>query len=265
MKTYTRPPLPFQGNKYRWYRPIIDLAKRLPRGATVVDVFGGSGFLSHVIKQARPDCRVIWNDYDDYMWRLHHIPETNVQIQEGLRILSGYPTLTRVVGEFGRELRDYFSAIDSQGRQDWLTISSRFAYPLDYWHTWDGGEGKLLYSHDTSDNSFIPYSAAGYLAGVVRVREDWHTLCARVPANAVLILDPPYPDTDTGGYLSGAAKNENIELLHMCGERPKAFFSTRKFANAVLDKAFFRRPVVLKRSTHSVAKNKWDEILIIDL
>ncbi len=50
-------------------------------GWTIVDVFGGSGLLSHVAKRLKPKAKVIYNDFDGYVERLNHINETN-QLRE---------------------------------------------------------------------------------------------------------------------------------------------------------------------------------------
>lgn len=45
-------------------------------GWTIVDVFGGSGLLSHTVKRIKPKARVIYNDFDGYSERLKHIDDT---------------------------------------------------------------------------------------------------------------------------------------------------------------------------------------------
>ena len=44
-----------------------------------VDLFGGSGLLSHITKCVRTDATVVYNDFDNYRCRLVNIPATNVR------------------------------------------------------------------------------------------------------------------------------------------------------------------------------------------
>lgn len=37
-----------------------------PNGSIIVDVFGGSGILSHLFSILYPNCTIIYNDYDYY-------------------------------------------------------------------------------------------------------------------------------------------------------------------------------------------------------
>lgn len=67
---YTSAPLPFQGQKRRFIGEFRKALSRFPDAATFVDLFGGSGLLSHVAKRERPDARLIYNDFDDFHLRL---------------------------------------------------------------------------------------------------------------------------------------------------------------------------------------------------
>ena len=60
MKKFVNAPLPFQGQKRRFIRQLEEMANGQAEGAVFVDLFGGSGLVSHTIKRARPDCRVIY-------------------------------------------------------------------------------------------------------------------------------------------------------------------------------------------------------------
>ena len=77
MKNYSQSPLPFQGQKRKFVKHFKETLKGFPNNATYVDLFGGSGLLSHTIKQEKPLARVIWNDYDNFAHRLECIPITN--------------------------------------------------------------------------------------------------------------------------------------------------------------------------------------------
>lgn len=56
-----------------------------------IDCFGGSGLISHNIKQWYPSNRVIWNDYDNYQERLNHLDTTEQLRQEMAKIINDTP------------------------------------------------------------------------------------------------------------------------------------------------------------------------------
>lgn len=58
-------------------REFIKVLKQYPEDTVFVDLFGGSGLLSHITKCQKPNATVIYNDFDGYRNRLQHIPQTN--------------------------------------------------------------------------------------------------------------------------------------------------------------------------------------------
>ena len=65
------------GQKRRFIKDFRRILKRFDDVTAIVDLFGGSGILSHVAKHERPDIRVVYNDYDYYCDRLGHVETTN--------------------------------------------------------------------------------------------------------------------------------------------------------------------------------------------
>lgn len=53
-----------------------------------VDLFGGSGLLSRMVKDARPDAKVIYNDFDGFCKRIENIPRTNALLADFRKILK---------------------------------------------------------------------------------------------------------------------------------------------------------------------------------
>lgn len=76
-KQYFSAPLPFQGQKRMFAKEYIKVLQQFPDSTTFVDLFGGSGLLSHIAKCQKPNSTVVYNDFDDYRLRLEHIPQTN--------------------------------------------------------------------------------------------------------------------------------------------------------------------------------------------
>lgn len=63
-------PLPFVGQKRMFAREFIKVLGQFPDSTVFVDLFGGSGLLSHITKCVRPDATVVYNDFDNYRCRL---------------------------------------------------------------------------------------------------------------------------------------------------------------------------------------------------
>lgn len=89
-----RAPLPFQGQKSKWFAQFSQVldrveqkAQQLNRPVCAVDVFGGSGLLSHWTKRLHPDFTVIYNDFDNYEDRIKHVHDVNLLLDEVHKIL----------------------------------------------------------------------------------------------------------------------------------------------------------------------------------
>lgn len=95
-KKYSKPPLPFYGNKSKIKNELLPIIKSLPDEQIYIDLFGGSFYLSHLIKTIKPSSVVICNDYDNYIKRLEKIPQTNSILEE---INSALDTSILTVGE----------------------------------------------------------------------------------------------------------------------------------------------------------------------
>lgn len=59
MKSYNQAPLPFQGQKRKFITEFKKDLKSFEDVQIVVDLFGGSGLLSHAAKEVLPNARVI--------------------------------------------------------------------------------------------------------------------------------------------------------------------------------------------------------------
>lgn len=80
-KTYSRAPLPFVGQKRMFVSEFKKILKHFDDKTIFVDLFGGSGLLSHITKRERPDAVVIYNDHDNYRGRLENIGRTNTLLE----------------------------------------------------------------------------------------------------------------------------------------------------------------------------------------
>lgn len=69
-KIFTKAPLPFMGQKRKFLKQFKPALVGFSPTATYVDLFGGSGLLSHTVKAVYPDAKVVYNDFDNYRERL---------------------------------------------------------------------------------------------------------------------------------------------------------------------------------------------------
>ena len=87
-KTYLSAPLPFVGQKRMFASRFIDIVSQYPSETVFVDLFGGSGLLSHIAKRCHPEARVIYNDFDNYRQRIDNIPKPNNLVKQIMEIVS---------------------------------------------------------------------------------------------------------------------------------------------------------------------------------
>jgi site-specific DNA-adenine methylase len=127
MKTYTSAPLPFQGQKRRHVKEFSKIIKSL-QPAVVIDLFGGSGLLSHLAKRASPKSRVIYNDYDNDCRRLEHIPQTNKLLSYFRELLHDYPKDARITGKMQEVILQKLVDENTNGYVDWITVSSSLMF-----------------------------------------------------------------------------------------------------------------------------------------
>ena len=217
-KAFRPPPLSFSGNKRFWAGELYDEAALLPAGATVWDCFGGSGVCARCVKDARPDCRVVWNDYDGYADRLLHIQETE-DLRRALVRVCGYEGCEETDGSRRRaplrgEVRDRVHALclshaqrygyfDGVSVRRWLSIGAIKA-PYD-----PNNPPSDLYARIPRGELAIA-AAQTWLDGLERVRCDFSELS--IKPGDYLILDPPFAATSCDEY-SG---RETLKILRHC-------------------------------------------------
>lgn len=229
MKNYNSAPLPFQGQKRMWVKELRSLLKSFPSDGTYVDLFGGSGLLSHTVKQMHPEARVIFNDYDHYMSRLEHIGDTNALIARMREIVQGVAPKERLSEERKRAILALVKSEEQRtGFVDYITLSSCVLFSGKYANDYNELSSNGFYNRVVLSD----YSCDGYLDGVEAVRYDYKELFARckdIP-KVVFIVDPPYLSTDCKSY-----KNVNywkikdyLDVLKVLEDTRFVFFTSEK-------------------------------------
>ena len=198
MHQYNAAPLPFQGQKRNFVRIYRDLLATLPDDAIFVDLFGGSGLLSHATRVAKPNATVVYNDYDNYRQRIAAIPTTNALLARIRPLVANVARHARIPDETRLTILDILQQADKQGYVDYITLSSSLLFSSKYATSLDGFIREQLY-HNVRRSD---YSAEGYLDGIEIASVDYRELFEQYKDNprAIFLLDPPYLSTDTTTY-----------------------------------------------------------------
>ena len=199
-KMYLSAPLPFVGQKRMFAKEFIKVLKQFPNSTVFVDLFGGSGLLSHIAKCVRPDATVVYNDFDNYRQRLSHIPATNMLLSDIRRIIERVPRNKRIT----RETRDkVFARIEKEEKErgyvDYITLSSSLLFSMKYVLNLEGMKKETLYN--VIRQTDYP-EAVDYLEGLTITSEDYKEVFERykdIP-DVVFLVDPPYLSTEVGTY-----------------------------------------------------------------
>ncbi len=203
-KTFTTAPLPFQGQKRNFIKPFCKALSELnPHGeiTTIVDLFGGSGLLSHTAKRHMPECLVIFNDFDDYHVRLANVENTNTIIAEIRAILGDHPRHERITGDYRRHIEAVLRHADAAGFVDYVTLSASLLFSGRYRVDLAGFLGETFYNQIKRND----YHVDGYLNGIEVVKCDYREFAARFQGrrDVLFLIDPPYLSTDASSYRAG--------------------------------------------------------------
>ena len=230
-KTFKQAPLPFIGQKRMFLKHVeIVLNKHIDgdgEGWTILDVFGGSGLLSHTAKQLKPKATVIYNDFDGYAERLNHIDDINRLRQIIFNYLHGIiPKNGRLSKEIKVEIinkiNEFNGYKDLNCLASWLLFSGQQVgsiealFAKDFWHC--------------VRQSDYP-TAEGYLDGIEIISESFHKLIPRYQNQdkVLLLLDPPYLCTRQESYKQATYFDliDFLRLIHLT-KPPYIFFSSTK-------------------------------------
>jgi len=200
MKNYNQAPLPFQGQKRRFQKEFKEALKGFKNAPMFVDLFGGSGLLSHWAKAQYPDATVIYNDYDNYNKRVANIERTNALLAQ-FRVILKDASVDKLIGNEAKQA--ILKAVKREEKQseyvDYITISSNLLFSMNYVLNYDDLAKQTMYNV-VRLNDYQP--APDYLEGVEVVSMDYRKLFDRWKhiTGVVFLLDPPYLSTDCGTY-----------------------------------------------------------------
>lgn len=225
-RKFTTAPLPFMGQKRNFLKDFIKALENYPHNAIYVDLFGGSGLLSHTVKQLYPQARVIYNDYDNYSQRLKNIDKTNVLLRDIRQILKAYPKNKKIDEPYKSTILERLRQEDKLGFVDWITVSSSILFCMKYFLSYEEfTKGTLYNTMKQSD-----YDATGYLNGVETVSVDYKQLFElyKHNKNVVFLCDPPYLSTDVKAYKNYWKLTDYLNVLHVLKDTRYFYFTSNK-------------------------------------
>lgn len=226
MKKFSIAPLPFMGQKRNFLKHFVTALDKYPDDAIYVDLFGGSGLLSHTVKLKFPNATVIWNDYDNYQKRLQNIEKTNKLLADFRAILHDYPKDAIIKGPYRERIIERLKAEDAEGYVDYLTVSSSILFGMKYFLKLEQFYKESMYNKVKMKD----YEKEGYLEGVDRVSCDYRELYEKYKnhSNVVFVIDPPYLSTDVKPYQSYWKLHDYLNVLDVLDSQNFFYFTSNK-------------------------------------
>lgn len=227
-KHYLSAPLPFVGQKRMFAREFIKVLGQFPEDTVFVDLFGGSGLLSHITKCQKPGATVIYNDFDNYRYRLENIPRTNTLLADLRAIVQGVPKHGCIKGA----MRDrVFARLEQEEREygyiDFITISSALMFSMKYKLSISEMKKEALYNN-IRQSDYAP--SADYLEGITVVSCDYRELFEQYKdtPNVVFLVDPPYLSTEVGTYSMYWKMSDYLDVLTILAGHRFVYFTSNK-------------------------------------
>lgn len=226
-KEYLYAPLPFVGQKRMFVKEYIKVLDEVKEAKVFVDLFGGSGLLSHITKQQRPDATVVYNDYDNYRRRLEHIGRTNALLDRLRDILVDVPRLKIVPKSIKERILDMMAKEEAEtGFVDYITLSASLLFSANYVTTLDELRKQTMYNRIRRSS----YDAEGYLDGLEIESCDYRQLFDRYKYrdDVVFLVDPPYLSTDVGTYNMCWKLSDYLDVLKILVNHRYVYFTSNK-------------------------------------
>ena len=273
-KVYKCARLPFMGQKRYFLKDFTKVLEQVGDEIdTVVDLFGGSGLLSHTAKQVLPGCRVVYNDFDRYIDRLAAVDQTNAILGVIKQRLIGVEANKRLSDAQRADVLAIVREYEQRkGNVDVLTISCNVLLS----GNWATSLEDL--SKHTMYNRVRPsaYECEGYLNGLEVVHMDYRDLFERERHNSrvLFVLDPPYLTTECGQYGNYWRLIDYLDVLRLLHGTKWVYFTSDKSQIVELctwmgDNFGEAAPMwgaqICQRTNHLNAQAKYNDMMITRL
>jgi site-specific DNA-adenine methylase len=221
-------PLPFVGQKRMFAREYIKVLEQFKDCTVFVDLFGGSGLLSHITKRMRPDAKVVYNDFDNYRKRLENISRTNLLLADFRRWAEGVPRHKPITGEARERILERIGQEEKEwGYVDYITISSSLMFSMKYRMNLDGIRKEVLYNNIRKADYAL---CNDYLEGLEITSRDYREVFNEYKdmPNVVFLVDPPYLSTDVTTYSMYWRLSDYLDVLTVLNGHSFVYFTSNK-------------------------------------
>lgn len=225
-KAFTSAPLPFMGQKRNFLKYFKEALKNYPEDCIYVDLFGGSGLLSHTLKLVYPNAHVVYNDFDNYRERLENVEKTNSILSDLREVLKDYPRDKRIVGQAKDKVLSIIRKAEKNGYVDFVTISSSLLFSSNIAYSVKEFEKTTLYNCIRKSS----YVIDGYLDGLEIVSVNYRELFDKYKdyPNVVFLVDPPYLQTDSFHYKNYWNLSDYLDVLDVIACNSYFYFTSNK-------------------------------------
>lgn len=232
-------PLPFQGQKRNFINKFVEeLKNNFDDTYIYVDLFGGSGLLSHHIKKTFPNAEVIYNDFDDYKKRCDNVSITNEVINKISSFCENYKKEERIKFKTKTKIIDYLKEMEYKhgDNLDVLTISTQLLFSSDFSRTLENLEKSSFYNRIIT-NLYNEEFAKNFHAGLKIVKSDYKQLIEEYKnKKVVFVADPPYLSTSAESYTDNTWKlTKYLEINSQLKNKDIIFFTSEKSELLELD------------------------------
>lgn len=228
MKTeYLSAPLPFVGQKRMFVQKFKEVLKEYPDNSVFVDLFGGSGLLSHITKREKPNATVIYNDYDNYRMRLNNINRTNALLSDLRKLTIDCPRQKLIPEPIRGLILERLRQEETTGFVDYITISSSLLFSMKYCMNLKDLQKESFYNNIRKQDYPL---CTDYLNGLEIVSCDYKELVKKYKnlPNVVFLVDPPYLSTEVGTYRMNWRLSDYLDVLSILVDKSFIYFTSNK-------------------------------------
>ena len=223
---YSQAPLPFMGQKRKFIKAFKQVLSDYPDDVTIVDLFGGSGLLSHVAKREKPNATVVYNDFDNYQQRIAAIPLTNALLARIREVTDSLPRGKVIRQPHREQILEIIAEEEQQGFVDYITLSPSLLFSMKYANNMDELVKQTFYNTVRRND----YCADGYLDGLTIVHKDYKALFNEFKnkPNVLFLVDPPYLSTEVGTYTMSWRLADYLDVLTVLQGHDYVYFTSNK-------------------------------------
>lgn len=224
---YLSAPLPFVGQKRMFAQKFKEVLKEYPDNSVFVDLFGGSGLLSHITKREKPNATVIYNDYDNYRMRLNNINRTNTLLSDLRKLTIDCPRQKLIPESIRGLILERLRQEEMTGFVDYITISSSLLFSMKYCMNLKDLQKESFYNNIRKQDYPL---CTDYLNGLEIVSCDYKELVKKYNnlSNVVFLVDPPYLSTEVGTYRMNWRLSDYLDVLSILVDKSFIYFTSNK-------------------------------------